>query len=67
MTKNQSGKRPVTSVPAAARESQPLTLAKLQRLYGHRGPRADAFGRRAALPSEIQRLTAARRAWKEQD
>lgn len=67
MTKNKTRKRPAAPAPVLQGESQALILAKLQRLYGHRGPRADVFGRRAALPSEIQRLTTTRRAWEEQE
>lgn len=66
MTKNKSSKQPAAPSLVAQEEPPTLTLAKLQRLYGHRGPRADVFGRRAALPSEIQRLTAARQTWEEQ-
>jgi hypothetical protein len=38
------------------------TLAKLQRLYGRGGLRPNAFGRRPAMPSEIEKLAKARRA-----
>ena len=37
-------------------QDQRQTLSKLQRLYGGRGRQPDAFGRRQALPSEIEKL-----------
>lgn len=67
MIKNTNNQRPAAPALVAPGETQAFTLAKLQRLYGHRGPRADVFGRRAALPSEIQRLTTARRKTEEKE
>jgi hypothetical protein len=46
--------------PAPAGSEQSATLAKLQRLYGHRCVSPDAFGRRLALPSEVERVVKAR-------
>lgn len=46
--------------PAPAASDQSATLAKLQRLYGHRRVRPDAFGRRPALSSEVERVVKAR-------
>lgn len=52
---------------SAHQSTQPATstqsdiVAKLKRLYGRTGPRPDAFGRRQALPSEIERLIETRR------
>jgi hypothetical protein len=40
-------------------DSQRNALAKLQRIYGRSSVAPDLFGRRPALPSEIQRLAAA--------
>ena len=38
--------------------SQPegTLLSKLERIYGHTGTATDQFGRRQALPSEIERV-----------
>jgi hypothetical protein len=57
------------STSKATPSPQPLnqtadTLAKLQRLYGRGGLRPNAFGRRPALPSEIEKLAESRRASK---
>jgi hypothetical protein len=41
-------------------DDQRQVLAKLQRLYGRRSVAPDLFGRRPALPSEIERLAAVR-------
>ncbi len=43
-------------LPSPSPNEQTDTLAKLQRLYGRRSLRPDAFGRRPAMPSEIARL-----------
>jgi hypothetical protein len=40
-------------------DSQRDALAKLQRIYGRSSVAPDLFGRRPALPSEIERLAAA--------
>jgi hypothetical protein len=40
-------------------DSQRDALARLQRIYGRCGIAPNLFGRRPALPSEIQRLAAA--------
>lgn len=37
-------------------DSQRDVLARLQRIYGRSGIAPDVFGRRPALPSEIERL-----------
>ncbi len=37
-------------------DSQRNALVKLQRIYGRSGVAPDIFGRRPALPSEIERL-----------
>lgn len=37
-------------------DSQRAALAKLQRIYGRSSVAANLFGRRPALPSEIERL-----------
>jgi hypothetical protein len=50
---------PNGSVPQSKQRTpseQSDTMAKLKRLYDRTGPRPDAFGRRQALPSEIERL-----------
>lgn len=67
MIKNTNNQRPAAPALAAQGEPQAFTLAKLQRLYSHSGPRADVFGRRPALPSEIQRLTTSRRKTEEKE
>ncbi|MCS6842976.1 MAG: hypothetical protein NZ528_01430 [Caldilineales bacterium] len=41
-------------------EAQTATLIKLRRIYGGHSLQADAFGRRPALPSEIQRAVGRR-------
>jgi hypothetical protein len=41
-------------------DSQRDALAKLQRIYGQSSIAPNLFGRRPALPSEIQRFAAAR-------
>ena len=43
-------------LPSPSPNEQTDTLAKLQRLYGRRSLRPDAFGRRPAMPSEIAKL-----------
>ena len=43
-------------LPSPSPNEQTDTLAELQRLYGRRSLRPDAFGRRPAMPSEIARL-----------
>lgn len=51
MSKNAHA--PLSSHPSKA---QGATLAKLQRLYGRRHLTNDMFGRRPALPSEVERV-----------
>jgi hypothetical protein len=41
-------------------DSQRDALARLQRIYGRSSVAPDIFGRRPALPSEIERLAQAR-------
>lgn len=41
-------------------DDQRQVLAKLQRIYGRRSVAPDVFGRRPALPSEIERLAQTR-------
>jgi hypothetical protein len=53
-------KRPTDPPARHATADEQNTLAKLQRLYGRSSLRPDAFGRRAAMPSEIERLIQAR-------
>ena len=43
-------------LPLPSLNEQTDALAKLQRLYGRRSLRPDAFGRRPAMPSEIAKL-----------
>jgi hypothetical protein len=52
--------QPRTPLSPLSSESRRSTLAKLQRIYGRNGVALDVFGRRPALPSEIERLAAAR-------
>ena len=51
MSKNKQQPKP-SILP---NESQ-ATLKKLRQLYGHRTSCPDAFGRRPAMPSEIEKL-----------
>ena len=53
-------------LPSPSTNEQTDTLAKLQRLYGRRSLRPDAFGRRPAMPSEIEKLAAGRQPSKPQ-
>jgi hypothetical protein len=48
------------SLSSSPTDSQRDALARLQRIYGRSGVAPNLFGRRPALPSEIQRLAAAR-------
>ena len=43
-------------LPSSSPNEQTDTLAKLQRFYGRRSLRPDAFGRRLAMPSGIAKL-----------
>lgn len=45
----------LSTSPSPAKENGP-TLAKLQRIYGSGSVAPDVFGRRPALPSEVERL-----------
>ena len=49
-------KRTRDSAPPSPAKDHALTLAKLQRIYGNSSVAPDVFGRRPALPSEIERL-----------
>lgn len=49
-------KRTRDSAPLSPAKDHALTLAKLQRIYGRNSVAPDVFGRRPALPSEVERL-----------